>query len=85
MYLLLLCCYITFYSIKLCQVQPPNGGGKPFDEKEAQLSAELVKYLEARPPSACGAQTAEGGMIQLETLVELKFLNSSFSSCFSYW
>lgn len=27
-------------------VQPPNGGGKPFDEKEAQLSAELVKYLE---------------------------------------
>ena len=26
---------------------------------------------------------SEGGMIRLETLIELKFLNSSFSSLFS--
>ena len=27
---------------------------------------------------------SEAGMIRLETLIELKFLNSSFPSCFSY-
>ena len=30
-------------------------------------------------------EISEGGMIRLETLVELKFLNSSFSSLSSYW
>ena len=28
---------------------------------------------------------SEGEMIRLETLIELKFLNSSFSSLSSYW
>ena len=30
-------------------------------------------------------QPSEGGMIRLETLIELKFLYSSFSSLSSYW
>ena len=28
---------------------------------------------------------SEGGMTRLETLIDLKFLNSSFSSLSSYW
>ena len=29
-------------------------------------------------------QVREGGMMRMETLIELKFLNSSFSSLYSY-
>ena len=38
-----------------------------------------VKYFNA------GQCNSEGGMIRLETLIELKFINSSFSSLSSYW
>ena len=33
-------------------------------------------------PLTHATESSEGGMIRLETLIELKFLNSSFSNCF---
>ena len=38
-----------------------------------------------RPGRRGRRQGSEGGMLRLETLLELKSLNSSFSSLSSYW
>ena len=62
---------MTFYTITYCNADQwghPNGG------QRENFGAE----------DAAADQWSEEGMIRLETLIELTFLNSSFSSLSSY-
>ena len=47
-------------------------------------SAFLVARSSCRGPEPYALTCSEGGMIRLETLIELKYLNSNFSSLSSY-
>ena len=44
----------------------------------------IVSYLAPPPAGPLERSSSEGGMIRLENLIELEFINSSFSSFSSY-
>ena len=64
-----------YWTSSVRQVVPPNGW---MGKRTAQGLAGLVPLTCPHNVVLVGS---EGGMIRLETLIELKFLNSSFSSC----
>ena len=65
---------IPYYKILRSQ---DEDDGEEEDTEASRMPMRIREAVDIRHPS-------EGGMIQLEALVELKFLNSSFSSLSSY-
>ena len=56
---------------KTSGVSPRVGGAPPLED--------------SRDPLASMLYYSEGGMMRLEALIELEFIDSSFASLLSYW
>ena len=79
-------CMLSLPAAMLNSVTSSLNAGSAMAAYPKLMSDESIYHSDRSPPFApWDSQASEGGMIRLETLIELKYLNSSCSSSSSYW